>query len=89
MVFDLELPCPRNIATFQVWDRDLFTANDLMGEASFTFEKEAKIAWEDHVRVRRYGKGEGLTDRVMNKKTEKFWLSLLKRTEDGGFAKCG
>lgn len=47
-----------------MWDRDYFSANDFMGEASFTFEKLSKQAWEEGIRLKKYGKGENLADRL-------------------------
>ena len=59
-----------------MWDRDYFSANDFMGEASFTYEKSSKEAWEQGIRLKKYGRGENVTDRMRGKKTDKFWLTL-------------
>lgn len=72
MVFPITLPAPTNVVNVQIWDRDLLSFNDYLGDASFTFNELAKMAWERKARMKRYGESDSFMDRVKDKSTEKF-----------------
>ena len=77
--FPLTLPEDYNSVTIQVWDRDIFSRNDFIAEATLPFNELAKTAWMENSRQKIYGED----------KSEKFWVKCKKRNrrgelEDGG-----
>ena len=55
MVFPIMLPNPDPNITFQIWDRDLLSANDFISEATFNFTQESIQAFEDDQSVKIFG----------------------------------
>ena len=55
MVFPIKLPMQKNRITFQIWDKDLLSANDYISEATFDFDVEADRAFEKEERVKILG----------------------------------
>ena len=47
MVYPIMLPNPDPNITFQIWDKDLFSPNDFISEATFSFQNESIEAFED------------------------------------------
>lgn len=47
MVWDIELPLKDPSITLQVWDKDYFSPNDFIAEATVSFRKEAEQAFEN------------------------------------------
>lgn len=68
MVWDVELPLKDPSITFQIWDKDFFSPNDFISEASMTFKKEADDAYLNENSVKIY-----------NKQT----LKIQQKSEDG------
>ena len=52
MVFPVALPMDKHRITFQIWDKDLLSANDFISEASFDFGAAADIAFQKEERVK-------------------------------------
>ena len=101
MVFPIMLPNPDPNITFQIWDRDLLSANDYISEATFNFTQEALQAFEDDQSVKIYGtknkpvepkkddKKGGAAGKDVKKTTskeEKFTITLMN-AEKPGFTK--
>lgn len=82
--FPLEIEeTPRFFLNLQFWDRDFFSANDVIGDATLDFTELAMEAWESGLRVKMYGAAEGLKDRMLRRENEKFWVKFTKRDAEG------
>lgn len=79
LLFPLTIPQESHSFTIQVWDRDLFSGNDLAGETSVAFNELARTAWEQGGRVKMTGEAEGTSHRLLRRTQEKFWTHLTKR----------
>ena len=75
----------KNIATIQIWDRDILSKNDYIAEATFSFDATAKTAWETGGRIKRMGEGSGL----MHSTSDKFWIDCMRRKADGKLEQGG
>lgn len=89
MKFPLMLPQPENTLTIQIWDRDVFSRNDFIAEASIEFNDIATLALEEGTRIKKKGQSEDWKERVANKESEKFWVMCKKRDKHGGFEDGG
>mmetsp|Transcript_4050 Transcript_4050/g.3879 ORF Transcript_4050/g.3879 Transcript_4050/m.3879 type:complete len:713 (+) Transcript_4050:1971-4109(+) len=79
----------QSAVNLQLWDRDFFSANDIIGDASFDFKDLALEAWDSGLRTKMLGKAEGAQDRLMRRESEKFWVDFKKREKDGTETKAG
>lgn len=73
----------------QLWDRDFFSANDIIGDASFDFKDLALEAWDSEQRLKMMGKSDSTQDRLMRRENEKFWVDFKKTNADGTTEKAG
>ncbi|OMJ77656.1 hypothetical protein SteCoe_22695 [Stentor coeruleus] len=89
MKFHLTLPQPTNVITLQLWDKDIFTGNDFISEISIPFDDLATEAWETDSEVQMFGESDDLKDRLLEKKSEVFWVHCKKRNDDGEVVDCG
>jgi hypothetical protein len=55
----------------QIWDRDFFSSNAFIGDASVNFTDIANEAWETGMRVQKKGDMD-LQDRLARKEVQKF-----------------
>jgi len=76
----------KNIATVQIWDRDILSKSDFIAEASFSFDATAKTAWETGGRIKRMGDAGGM---LVHSTSEKFWIDCMRRKEDGKLEQGG
>ena len=90
MKFNLTLPNEnKNILTIQLWDKDVFSGNDFISETSLDFDEIAARAWEEDSSVKMLGESENFKERMIGRKSEKFWVQCLKRKDDGTVANAG
>ena len=87
MKFPYVVPQEQHLLTVQIWDKDIFSGNDFIGEATIPFNEMANTAWEENIREKMMGKAENLRDRIMRREAEKFWVDLKKRDEEDGSLK--
>jgi len=90
MKFPITIPDDIYRCSVQIWDRDLFSFNDFLADATFEFRELAMDAWITNRRVKR----DGPQDISLFKKKEKtdedkFWIDCKRRNknqklEDGG-----
>jgi len=50
-VFDIPFPMKKHRISFKIWDKDLLSKNDFVGEASFDFDAFAQKAFENEETV--------------------------------------
>ena len=94
MVWDAVLPLSDPTITFQVWDKDFFSPNDFIAEATLSFQKEAGSAYENEniekiqsnkmVKVKQKSQVNGQTvekEVVMN--DDKFVIELINAKKSG------
>lgn len=89
LVFPITLPSTINVVNLQIWDRDVVSFNDFLGDASFTFNTLARTAFQRDIRVKKYGSSDKMMDRLRHRETEKFVVQCRRRNkefelEDGG-----
>ena len=81
MKFPITLPCDDYLIDLQIWDRDVFSANDFIGAASFYFRELARDCFDRAKRLHMRG-----IDKEFHlfEKTDpdKFWVECF-RTNDG------
>mmetsp|Transcript_8349 Transcript_8349/g.8258 ORF Transcript_8349/g.8258 Transcript_8349/m.8258 type:complete len:976 (+) Transcript_8349:1306-4233(+) len=73
-----------NIMNLQLWDRDFFSSNDIMGDASIDFNDIAQEAYESGGRVKKLGSSENWQDRALRRENEKFWVEFKKTNPETG-----
>ena len=97
MVFPVMLPTPDPNITFQIWDKDLFSPNDFISEATFSFQQEAIDAFENDSIAKVYGnkklsvskkeeeeiKNGKKNKKAQIKKEEQFTIELLNAEKPG------
>jgi C2 domain/Ferlin C-terminus len=72
----------------QLWDRDFFSSNAFIGDASVNFTDIAKEAWENNTRVQKKGNSD-FQDRLARKDTQKFWVDFKCSDKNGKENKAG
>ncbi|CAG9332379.1 unnamed protein product [Blepharisma stoltei] len=88
MKFPLLMPRDNCYANIQIWDRDMLSANDFIGDASFSFSELAKKAFEKHMRVKKEAEA-GMFDFLTKNEKDKIWLPCKRRKDDGSFENVG
>ena len=72
----------------QLWDRDFFSANAFIGDASINFTDIAQEAWEFGTRVQKTGNMD-LAERLTRKEIPKFWVEFKSFDKNGKENKAG
>ena len=72
----------------QLWDRDFFSSNAYIGDASVGFSDIAKEAWETGMRVQKQGTSD-LQERLTRRETSKFWVNFKSTDKNGKETKAG
>jgi hypothetical protein len=88
MKFPVSLPFPHNVVNIQVWDKDLFSSNDFIGDAVIEFNEIAHVAYEHDMRAKMSNK-KSIWDKVRKDKEDKFWIDLNKRKDNGEVKNVG
>jgi hypothetical protein len=81
--FNVTLPYPTNVLNLQIWDRDLFSSNDYIGDACLPFDDLAKEAWATNKRLKMYGASGDWRDRALRRDNETFKVQLKRKTTQG------
>jgi hypothetical protein len=71
------------IINLSLWDRDLLSSNDAIGDACLDITDMALYALETGDRVKKYGTSERFSDRAMRKESEKFFVEFKARDAQG------
>ena len=89
MKFKLELTEEsRCLLNLQIWDRDLLSANDAIGDACLDLTAEALHALESGETVKKLGTGKG-NERLMRRENEKFTVEFSQMNSDGTSKSAG
>lgn len=94
MVWDAILPLSDPTITFQVWDKDFFSPNDFIAEATLSFQKEAASAYENEniekiqsnkmVKVKQKSQVNGQTvEKEVLMNDDKFVIELINAKKSG------
>ncbi|OMJ83746.1 hypothetical protein SteCoe_15288 [Stentor coeruleus] len=92
MKFPITLPSEDCRVTLQIWDRDVFTPSDFIGDATFKFSQLARECFETDKRIKMRGGKDSLLSDLSKEDGEKFWIPCQKpkeksesgETEDAG-----
>lgn len=72
----------------QLWDRDFFSSNAFIGDASLNFTDIAREAWEFGSRVQKTGNMD-LSERLTRKEIPKFWVEFKSFDKNGKESRAG
>lgn len=73
----------RCILNFSLWDRDILSANDAIGDACLDLTQHAQQALETGDIVKKYGTSERISERALRKESEKFFINFNTKDENG------
>ena len=77
------------ILNMSLWDRDLLSANDAIGDACLDLTDLALKALETGDKVKKFGTSETLSDRALRKENEKFFVQFTTKDEFGKSSNTG
>ena len=80
LLADEDFKCILNLS---LWDRDLLSSNDAIGDACIELTDLVQQALETGEKVKRYGKSENLSDRALRRENEKFFVDFKTRDQNG------
>lgn len=72
----------------QLWDRDFFSSNAYIGDASLNFTDIAKEAWESGSRIQKQGNLD-IQERLTRKEIPKFWIDFKTVDKNGKETRAG
>jgi len=86
MLYNFVLPRDRNTITVQLWDRDIFSGNDFIADATLDFSQLAEEAFAYDRVVKKFDEGHKKKSFGKGKKAreEKFWIPCFARDKDTG-----
>ncbi|CAG9312955.1 unnamed protein product [Blepharisma stoltei] len=87
--FPLFLPNDHCIANLQIWDRDVISFSDFIGDVSFSFTELAKSAFETEGRVKKMGVDDKGFHIFSRKESDQVWIPCKRRTESGEYENAG
>lgn len=89
MKFQIKLDGKSNFQLMlQLWDRDFFSSNAFIGDASMNFSDIAREAWETGTRVQKQGSLD-IQERLTRREIPKFWVDFKSVDKNGKEAKAG
>ena len=80
LLADEDFKCILNLS---LWDRDLLSSNDAIGDACIDLTDLVQQTMETGEKVKKYGRSENLSDRAMRRENEKFAVNFTSRDQSG------
>lgn len=77
------------LLNLSIWDRDLLSSNDAIGDACLELTQLAQYAVETGDKVKKYGTSERFSERALRQESEKFFVDFTTKDSSGKESNVG